>query len=436
MLIIKNVKTLPKFIGESGCDLINVSVIIEGQVIKEINKADECAERSAEVLDGKNLFIAPGLIDPQVHFREPGGEYKETLETGSKAAAKGGFTTVITMPNTNPTTDNPEVLKQIINKSQQLNLVRILPTASVTKGLLGRELTDFNALKQAGVVALTDDGKGIQEDSLMKEAMKKAAELDLAILDHSEDESLSNKGAIHEGEVSRKHGVPGIKSASESVHVKRGCEMSLETGCHYHVLHISTKESIDYVRAAKAKGAKVTCEVSPHHLLLCDEDIEVVDGNLNPNFKMNPPLRSAIDRQACVEAFLDGTIDFVATDHAPHSKEEKSRYITEAPFGIVGLETAFPLLYTHFVKTKKMSLESLVDKMTIDAAKVFNLPYGKLESGCSADLVLIDLEQDQCIDADKFASKGKNTPFQSWKCSGFPRLTIYNGNIVYKDETF
>ena len=235
--------------------------------------------------------------------------------------------------------------------------------------------------------------------------------------------------------ISRKHGVPGIKSASESVHVKRGCEMSLETGCHYHVLHISTKESIDYVRAAKSKRGESRSEVPTIYFYVM-KILKLLMVNLNPNFKMNPPLRSAIDRQACVEAFLDGTIDFVATDHAPHSKEEKSRHITEAPFGILGLETAFPLLYTHFVKTKKMSLESLVDKMTIDAAKVFNLPYGKLESGCSADLVLIDLEQDQCIDADKFASKGKNTPFQSWKCSGFPRLTIYNGNIVYKDETF
>lgn len=436
MLIIKNVKTLPKFFGDSGSDLVNASVIIEGKKIKELKKDSDTAVQGDSELDGKGLFIAPGLIDPQVHFREPGGEYKETLETGSRAAAKGGFTTVITMPNTNPTTDNPEVLKQIIDKSQQLNLVRILPTASVTKGLLGKELTDFNALKQAGVIALTDDGKGIQEDDVMKEAMKKAAELNLAILDHSEDESLSNKGAIHEGEVSRKHGVPGIKASSESVHVKRGCEMSLETGCHYHVLHISTKESINHVREAKAKGAKVTCEVSPHHLLLCDEDIEVVEGKLNPNFKMNPPLRSNEDREACVEAFLDGTIDFVATDHAPHSEEEKSRHITEAPFGIVGLETAFPLLYTHFVKTGKMSLETLIDKMTIDAAKVFNLPYGKLESGASADLVLIDLEEGQSIDSKKFESKGKNTPFNNWECVGFPKMTIYNGNIVYKDESF
>lgn len=437
-MILKNIETLPKFLGLPGESLVSAVVELKGSVIKAITKADEYDWSKCnyeKIIDGRGAFLAPGLIDPQVHFREPGGEYKETLETGSKAAAKGGFTTVITMPNTNPTTDNKNVVKQILQKVDELGLVRILPTASVTKGLLGKELTDFAALKEAGIIALTDDGKGIQSDEVMLEAMRLAAKYDLPILDHSEDESLSNKGAIHDGEVARRHGVPGIKASSESVHVKRGCDYSLKTGCHFHVLHISTAESIEHVKAAKALGAKVTCEVSPHHLLLCDEDIEVINGKLNTNYKMNPPLRSKKDKEACVAAFLDGTIDFVATDHAPHSAEEKARDITEAPFGIVGLETAFPLLYTHFVKTGLMSLETLVDKMTIDAAKVFKIPYGDIKPNAAADLVLIDLKNEQNVNVENFASKGKNTPFKDWKCFGFPMMTICNGKIVYKDES-
>lgn len=437
-MILKNVKTLPKYLGLQGELLLLVVIELKGRQIRSITKAEDydwskCSYE--KIIDGKGAFLAPGLIDPQVHFREPGGEYKETLETGCKAAAKGGFTTVITMPNTNPTTDNPEVVKRILTKVEELDLIRILPTASVTKGLLGKELTDFEALKSAGIIALTDDGKGVQSDEVMFEAMSLAAKFDLPILDHSEDEELSNNGAIHDGEVSRKYGVPGIKASSESVHVKRGCDYSLATGCHYHVLHISTAESIDHVRKAKEKGAKVTCEVSPHHLLLCDEDIEVVNGRLDSNFKMNPPLRSRYDKEACVSAFLDGTIDFVATDHAPHSVEEKTRDITEAPFGIVGLETAFPLLYTNFVVTGLMSLEQLVDKMTIDAARVFNIPYGNISPDCIADLVLIDLNNEREINVENFASKGRNTPFKNWKCFGFPIMTICNGKVVFKDES-
>jgi dihydroorotase len=438
MLLLKNLQTLPKYIGKESSELIPICLIIKSGKIVQIQESipDDLTEIH-EIIDGQNLFVAPGFIDPQVHFREPGGEYKETLESGGKAAARGGFTTVITMPNTNPTTDNPVVLKQIIDKSKQLGLVRVLPTASVTKNLLGLELTDFSALKEAGAVALTDDGKGIQSPEVMKLAMQRAAEVGLAILDHSEDESLSNKGSIHEGAISLKFGVPGIKSESESVHVKRGCEYSMQTGCHFHVLHVSTKNSLKYVRQAKANGANVTCEVSPHHLLLCDEDIKTrEDGTLDSNFKMNPPLRGKEDRQACIDAFLDGTIDFVATDHAPHSPQEKARHITEAPFGIVGVETAFELLYTHFVKTDKMSLERLIDMMTINAAKVFNLPYGDIKEGGSADLVIIDLEKSETIDSNTFLSKGKNTPFNDWECFGIPMLTIFNGKVVYRNGEF
>ncbi|MGK0367561.1 MAG: dihydroorotase [Thermoproteota archaeon] len=433
MLLIQNAKTLGKYLGKgiNSDELFTVNVLIENNLIKTISTA-LIAGKFDEVINAGGCFLTPGLIDPQVHFREPGGEKKETLETGGRSASRGGFTTVVTMPNTSPTTDNVQVVRDIISKSKELGLVRVLPTGAVTMGLKGEILTDFQALKDAGIIALTDDGKGIQNDEVMFQAMEKAAKYNLAILDHSEDESLSNKGAIHEGEISKKYNVPGIKSESEAVHVKRGCDYSLKTGCHYHVLHISTALSLKYVKEAKAQGANVTCEVSPHHLLLCDEDIKVNDGKLDANFKMNPPLRSAQDREECQKSFINGLIDVIATDHAPHTEDEKSQDITIAPFGIVGLETSFPLLYTNFVKTKKLSLTKLVDMMTIEPAKLFNTKFGQFAEGELADLALFDLENEIEIKAKSFHSKGKNTPFDGWKCFGKPVCTILEGKVVYQ----
>jgi dihydroorotase len=434
MLLIRNATVLGEFTGGPNTCAQKAHILLDGKTIQKIDFDCQLTAEGAQEIEAEGFTLLPGLVDPQVHFREPGGEHKETLETGSKAAVRGGFTTVITMPNTNPTTDNPAVVKQIINKANEIGLTRILPTASVTKGLAGKELTDYQALKDSGIIALTDDGKGIQDDETMRQAMTQAAKVGLPILDHSEDESLSAKGAIHKGEISEKFGVRGIDSRSESVHVERGCRFSLETGCHFHVLHISTQESIEHVREAKKKGAHVTCEVSPHHLLLCDEDIpERSENDLDPNFKMNPPLRSRLDREACQAALLDGTIDFVATDHAPHSEEEKSQHIHEAPFGIVGLETAFPLMYTHFVKTGKLTLERLVELMSRNAGKIFNIPVGNMNEGAVADLVLMDLNKEIELDKNLFLSKGKNTPFHGWKCAGIPVMTIYEGKIVYQD---
>jgi dihydroorotase len=295
-------------------------------------------------------------------------------------------------------------------------------------------LTDFKKLKEAGIIALTDDGKGIQSDELFKKAMIEAHKYDLPILDHSEDEALSNKGAIHLGEVSKQYAIKGIDSRSESVHVERGCRLASETGCHYHVLHISTQESIKYVQEAKKKKSPVTCEVSPHHLLLCDEDIpEKESGQLDANWKMNPPLRSNQDREACIEALLDGTIDFIATDHAPHSPEEKNRTIELAPFGIIGLETAFPLMYTHFVKTNKITLQKLIELMSLNPSRVFKLKNKGLKVEGDADLVLIDLEDKYKIDHDFFYSKSKNSPFIDNEVYGRVKLTMKEGKIVYND---
>ena len=435
-LLIKNVKTTNYLLGGNGEDFLPVNVLIEGGKIKEILKNDSSLPEATKIIDGKGHFLSPGLCDPQVHFREPGLEYKEDIESGSRAATKGGFTAVISMPNTAPTADNFETIKYMWDKSETVSLCKVYPTGAVTKGLQGKELCDFEEMKKAGAIAFTDDGKGVQNEELFKAAMVEAARLDMPILDHSEDESLSLGGAIHKGEVSTKYGVKGIDSDSESVHVERGCRLSGETGCHYHVLHISTKKSIDYVRAAKAKGFKVTAEVSPHHLLLCDELIpEREPGKLDPNWKMNPPLRSRADRDYCVEALMDGTIDAIATDHAPHAPHEKAEEIHVAPFGIIGLETAFPLVYTKFVKTKKISLNKAIDLMSKNAGALFKLDMGRIKVGATADLAIFDLDGVREIDDSFFFSKSKNSPFKGEKLSGLTKLTLLNGNIVFDELT-
>ncbi|WJQ11665.1 dihydroorotase [Geobacillus stearothermophilus] len=381
-----------------------------------------------DVIDVGGRLIAPGLIDLHVHLREPGGEAKETIETGTLAAAKGGFTTVAAMPNTNPVPDRKEQMERLQARIRETARVNVLPYAAITIGQKGEELTDFAALKEAGAFAFTDDGVGVQSAGMMFEAMKRAAALDMPIVAHCEDDTLKNGGAVHDGEFARRHGLAGIPSVCEAVHIARDVLLAEAAGCHYHVCHISTKESVRVVRDAKRAGIRVTAEVTPHHLLLCDEDIPGLDAN----YKMNPPLRSRADREALIEGLLDGTIDFIATDHAPHTAAEKAKGIEAAPFGIVGLETAFPLLYTHFVKTGVFSLKQLVDWLTIKPAQCFGLNAGRLAVGAPADIAVIDLETEEAIDPETFASKGKNTPFAGWKCQGWPVMTFVGGTLVWK----
>lgn len=433
MILIKNAKTLGKYFQEKA-SLVEAHCLVDGGKIKELSKTALSDSGCEKVIDAKGMFLSPGLVDPQVHFREPGMEYKEDIESGSKTAARGGFTAVVSMPNTTPTADVKEVVAMMWKRQKEVGLCRVYPTGALSFGLKGEKLTHFEELKAAGAVAITDDGKGVQRDEVFLEAMKLAKKHDLPILDHSEDESLSLGGAIHKGAISEKYGVKGIDSNSESEHVRRGCEMSEATGAHYHVLHVSTKKSIEFVREAKKKGLNVTAEVSPHHLLLCDEDIpEREDGSLNPNWKMNPPLRSAEDRRACVEALQDGTIDAIATDHAPHAPHEKELPIEEAPFGIIGLETAFPLIYTNFVKTGKISLERCVELMSEKAAALFKLPHGKLAQGECADLALFDLEERYLVEPEHFVSKSKNSPFIGLKLFGRAKLTMLEGKTVFQD---
>ncbi|WP_198645651.1 dihydroorotase [Staphylococcus chromogenes] len=422
MVLIQNAKML-----EAGT-LKQVDVLIQEGKIKSIATQIE-PQSEMQIIDAKGHFLSPGFIDVHVHLREPGGEHKETIETGTKAAARGGFTTVCPMPNTKPVPDSVENmrhLQQLIDENAQ---VRVLPYAAITERQAGKKHVDFEALASEGAFAFTDDGVGVQEAAKMYEAMQQAKAVNKAVIAHCEDNSLIYGGAMHEGKRSEELGIPGIPNICESVQIARDVLLSEATGCHYHVCHVSTKESVRVIRDAKKAGIPVTAEVTPHHLLLTEEDIP---GD-NAIYKMNPPLRSVEDRQALIEGLLDGTIDIIATDHAPHAEDEKNQPMTRAPFGIVGSETAFPLLYTHFVKTGEWTLQQLVDYITIKPAQVFDLPYGTLKEGAVADLTLINLEEAYEIKAQDFLSKSSNTPFLGEKVYGKTLFTMVDGEIRYEE---
>ncbi len=405
--------------------LVPQDLLIRGEQIEQM--APEIEAIADEVIDLQKKFISPGLIDMHVHLREPGFEEKETLETGSKAAARGGFTTIACMPNTRPPLDHLSLIQELLKKAEQLAITRILPIPAMTMGMKGETLTDFRAFKKAGLLGVTDDGYGVQHEDVMRAAFYLARECSIILMQHCEFCDLSNGGVFHEGPIAQLKGVKGISSASEFKMIERDLVLVRETGVHYHVLHVSTAESVALIRQAKKEGLPVTAEVTPHHLLLCDEDIPGVD----TNFKMNPPLRSYQDRLTVLQGLRDGTIDIIATDHAPHTESEKERNVYEAPFGIVGLETAFPLLYTHLVLKKLMSLKELLAKITTAPARIFNLPYGTLEPKGIADITVIDLEQERPVNPRTFLSKSKNTPFQSWRLRGWPVMTFHRGRKVW-----
>jgi dihydroorotase len=420
-LLIKKVKVLT-----NNGQLEEKEVLIEENKIVKVSK--NISSEAAEIIDGKGQLLLPGFIDAHIHLREPGGEHKETIETGTLAAARGGFTTVAAMPNTRPVPDTKEGMTWLVNRIEEKGHVRVLPYGSITIRQAGKELTDFEGLKEAGAFALTDDGVGVQSAGMMYEAMKKAAALNIPIVAHCEDNTLIYKGSVHDGKYAREQGLNGIPSVCEAVHIARDVLLAEAAGCHYHVCHVSTKESVRVIRDAKKAGINVTAEVTPHHLLLNEGDIKGQD----TSFKMNPPLRAKEDQQALIEGLLDGTIDFIATDHAPHTEEEKSVGMERAPFGIVGLETAFPLLYTNLVEKNVLTLAQLVKFLTEKVASVFNLPYGTLEEGAIADLTLVNLTEEEKIDPNEFLSKGRNTPFTDWTCKGWPVMTIANGKRVWE----
>lgn len=398
----------------------------DGNIAEVAAKVSQAAD---ETIDGKGCMASPGFVDVHVHLREPGFEHKETIETGTASAAKGGFTTICAMPNTKPVPDSVENLQLINRLIEKSAKIRVLPYGSLTVAQLGDARTSIKDLKDNGAVAFSDDGVGVQLASTMYEQMKDAAELGVAVVAHCEDNSLIYDGVMHEGKRNHELGLPGIPSICESVQIARDVLLAEAAGAHYHVCHVSTKESVRAVRDAKKAGIRVTAEVCPHHLILEEMDIPSDDAN----WKMNPPLRAKDDWEALHEGLLDGTIDCIATDHAPHTHDEKCCGMVGAPFGIVGFETAFPLLYTQFVKTGKWTLRQLIDWMTVKPAQLFKLPYGTLNVGESADIVLIDLDNEQAVDVENFESKGKNTPFNGWKAYGWPQKTIYNGEIVWEE---
>jgi len=402
--------------------------IAEGKIAAIVDGKETVSTDGQEVIDAKGNLVSAGFIDMHVHLRDPGFTHKEDIETGTRSAAHGGFTTIACMPNTRPVTDTPETVRYILDKTKEVGAVKVLPYAAITKNELGRELTDFAALKAAGAIGFTDDGVGVQNAQMMKDAMTLAKALDMPVIAHCEDDSLVVGAWASEGEFSRKHGIKGIPNESEAIHVGRDCLLAEATGVHYHVCHVSTEQSVRFIRLAKSIGVKVTAEVCPHHLILSDEDIPGLD---DANWKMNPPLRTPRDVQAVIEGLEDGTIDMIVTDHAPHAAEEKAKGVNAAPFGIVGLETAFPLLYTKFVETGKWSLGFLLEKLTTSPADVFRLETGRLEVGKPADITIVDLQTEQEVVTEQLVSKSKNTPFGGYKLKGWPVATIVDGNIVF-----
>ena len=402
-------------------------LIKDGMIVS----AGSCTEvpEGTEVIDVTGLTVVPAFADIHVHFREPGFTAKETIRTGSLAAARGGYTAVCAMPNLNPVPDCPESLAVEQAAIDRDAVIRVLPYCSITKGRKGEELVDFNALKDK-CIAFSDDGSGVQSEEMMLGAMQAAAREDVILAAHCEDIALLHGGYIHDGRYCAQHGHKGICSESEWGQIARDLKLCEQTGCHYHVCHISTKESVALIRMAKARGVNVTCETAPHYLVLCEDDLQE-DGR----FKMNPPLRSAEDREALIEGLLDGTIDAIATDHAPHTAEEKSRGLAHSAMGIVGLETSFPVLYTALVRTGRMSLERLVEAMGTAPRRIFRLGGGAIGPGMPADITVIDLDREYSIDSRTFLSMGKATPFDGLKVRGEVILTLMGGRAVYNNLT-
>jgi len=408
----------------------NIDILIVGDKISAIGEIHGTVE--AKVIDANEMTLIPGLIDMQVHLRDFSQAYKETVKSGTMAASRGGFTSIACMPNTTPCLDNLEVLNMLEKKVAESAMCKVIPIPAMTKNILGNEIADYSVYEDYGVVAITDDGRGVQDDEMMKQVFVHAKKHNLKLMQHCEVEKISQGAPLHKGIKSDQLEVLGQTGLAESEMVKRDIDLLREIGGHYHVLHMSAKESVEHVRRAKKEGLNVTCEVTPHHLLLCDEDIP----GANTHYKMNPPLRGKEDLIALNEALRDGTIDMITTDHAPHTEDEKQKGLELAPFGIVGLETALPLIYTHYVKTGKMEMEKLIELMCIKPIEIFGIKNGTLKSGDLADLCLVDLDKPREVKPDEFTSKGKNTPFRDLELYGWPTLTICEGKITYRDENY
>lgn len=411
-------------------ELVREDVLINGDKIQALGTDLEKIAPDAEIFDLGGKLVAPGLVDIHEHYREPGFTYKETIETGSKAAARGGFTTVCTMPNLNPVPDDVETFKKQVELNEANSCIHLYQYAAITKDETSEEVVDMEALKEAGAFAFSNDGHGVQSAGVMYEAMEKAAKAGLAICEHVQDDSLYHHGVMNAGKKADELGLPGILGVSESAQLARDIMLAKATGVHYHVCHVSTKESVELVRLAKEYGINVTAEAAPHHVLLSEEDIDGNDGY----YKMNPPLRSKEDQYAVIEGLLDGTIDLIATDHAPHSREEKAGDMRKAAFGIIGNETAFACMYTALVKNGEMELAQLLDLMSYNPAKLFGLDAGVIAPGRQADLAVLDLDHPEVIQEADYLSKAVNTPFTGNEVYGMTTMTFVSGKLVYRHK--
>lgn len=419
-MLIKNIRLMDP---ASKIDEI-VDILIEDEKIKSIGKNINIEDK--DTIDGKNLIISPGFIDVHVHFRDPGQEYKEDLTTGSQAAAAGGYTSVICMANTKPVMDNENLIKDFVKRAKE-QIINVYTISSLTKEMKGQELVDMEKVLEAGALAFSDDGIPNTRNDIVLEAMEKVKELDSLISFHEEDPSLNKENGINHGKVAEEMGLYGAPAISEEIMVARDCYFAYKTGAKVNIQHISAAGSLDIIREYKKLGAKVYCEVTPHHFS-STEDLIREKASLA---KMNPPLRTEEDRQAIIKALKDGTIDFIATDHAPHSSEEKNQEFTKAPSGIIGLETALGLGITNLVRENKLSLMEFLEKLTINPAKLYKLERGRIKEGLPADLVIFDENEEYTV--EKFKSKSSNSPYIGKKLYGKVKYTICNGKIVYKD---
>ena len=421
-ILIKNGRVLDPATGTDGI----ADVLLEEGRIRAVEP--DILTEADRILDAAGCFVMPGFIDLHVHLRDPGYEYKETVETGSAAAARGGFTTILAMPNTKPVVDNADVVRYVLHKAEDAGLANVLQIGAITRGQRGEELADIEDMVDAGIPALSEDGKSVMNAQLYREAMMLAKKYDIPIMAHCEDINLVHGGVMNQDDKADELGLPGITNAVEDVIVARDILLAKETGARLHLCHCSTRDSVRMVELAKQEGLPVTAEVCPHHFTLTSEDIREDDAN----YKMNPPLRTRADVEVLIDGLKKGIMDVIATDHAPHSREEKQGSMRNAPFGIVGLETAAALTMTELVDKGHLTPLQMAEKMSYNPARIIGIDKGTLKPGKTADVVIFNPKEEYIIDAEQFRSKGKNTPFHGRKVKGRVMATILGGNIVYE----